>query len=105
VTPERRAELEAEDPRYLGGACWKAPTHRHGWIVLADHRLMLVSDPREQGGMAWSDPSGSGQVFYSYDEMRERLKGWTYVGEMHALLRAESTRPAEQPHDAQKEQP
>jgi hypothetical protein len=77
-----------EDDIYCGGNFWQAPTYRCGWIVWIGpgNRFILASDPREPGGMAWSDPDGTGQVIYTLDEMKARLAGWTHLGELHTML-------------------
>jgi len=73
-----------EHKKYYGGQIWESPAFLRCSICLAGNgKMMLVSDPTKQGMCALTEKNG--KWLYTMPELKERLKGWKYVGE-NALI-------------------
>ena len=73
--------------KYRGGNIWEAPSFLRSMISLSGDReckIMLVSDPKEQGSMVSVEENG--KWLYTPEELRERLANWKWIGTHHDYI-------------------
>lgn len=82
-------ERSGDESRYYGGNMWMAPNLAKGVICMlagSPTKFAIISMPDQHGLNCWTDPDGSGRYEYTFEELKERLKDWTWMGTFRQYL-------------------